>query len=103
MTRLQALLGALLLGQSAAVLSGPSLMAYLSLNSLSAAVWAYDKIQAQAGRARAPEWTLHVLAWVAGPGAALARHFFRHKSQKPFFGVSTFAGLMVGAGFLLEA
>lgn len=103
MTGPQALLGALLLVQSVATLSGPSLTAYLSLNSLSAAVWAYDKIQAQAGRARAPEWTLHVLAWVAGPGAALARHFFRHKSQKALFGVSTFAGLVVGAGILLAA
>lgn len=50
------------------------------------AMYGIDKRQAQAGRWRVPEITLHGLALIGGvPGAWAGRAVFRHKTQKPVF------------------
>jgi len=85
------------------VLPASQVAVLLSLNALGAVVWAFDKVQAQAQRARVPEWTLHLLAGVAGPGAGLARYLCRHKTQKSAFGVSITVGLALAAALLLRA
>lgn len=103
MSRLHALISAGLLLLAGAVLPVSQIAVFLALNGLGAGVWAFDKVQAQAQRARVPEWTLHLLAGVAGPGAGLARYLCRHKTQKSAFGVSVTLGLAVTAGQLLRA
>ncbi len=55
-----------------------SIVAFLAYRS--------DKRRAQAGDARVPESTLHLLALAGGwPGAFLAQRTFRHKTSKASF------------------
>lgn len=59
---------------------------YLVMSLLCYAAYALDKEAAQNGRWRIAENSLHVLALLGGwPGARLAQHRFRHKTQKAAF------------------
>ncbi|HET8902694.1 MAG TPA: DUF1294 domain-containing protein [Saccharospirillum sp.] len=59
---------------------------YLVMSLLCYAAYALDKEAAQNGRWRIAENSLHVLALLGGwPGARIAQHRFRHKTQKATF------------------
>ncbi|WP_051207504.1 DUF1294 domain-containing protein [Saccharospirillum impatiens] len=59
---------------------------YLVMSLLCYAAYALDKEAAQKGRWRIAENSLHLLALFGGwPGARLAQHRFRHKTQKAAF------------------
>ncbi|MEX1056614.1 MAG: DUF1294 domain-containing protein [Natronospirillum sp.] len=59
---------------------------YLVMSLLCYAAYALDKDAAQNGRWRIAENSLHLLALFGGwPGARIAQHRFRHKTQKTAF------------------
>jgi len=59
---------------------------YLVMSLLCYAAYALDKQAAVAGRRRIAESNLHLLALFGGwPGARIAQHRFRHKTQKVTF------------------
>ncbi len=59
---------------------------YLVMSLICYAAYALDKEAAQNGRRRIAENSLHVLALLGGwPGARIAQHRFRHKTQKAAF------------------
>ncbi|MEP4545921.1 MAG: DUF1294 domain-containing protein [Saccharospirillum sp.] len=59
---------------------------YLVMSLLCYAAYALDKAAAQNGRWRIAENSLHLLALFGGwPGARIAQHRFRHKTQKAAF------------------
>lgn len=59
---------------------------YLVMSLLCYAAYALDKEAAQNGRWRIAENSLHLLALFGGwPGARIAQHRFRHKTQKAAF------------------
>ncbi|MEX1213674.1 DUF1294 domain-containing protein [Saccharospirillum sp.] len=59
---------------------------YLVMSLLCYAAYALDKDAAQNGRWRIAENSLHLLALFGGwPGARIAQHRFRHKTQKAAF------------------
>ena len=60
--------------------------AYLGLSLFTFIIYARDKRAAQKGKWRTSEKTLHLLSLLGGwPGALLAQHKLRHKSQKQPF------------------
>jgi uncharacterized membrane protein YsdA (DUF1294 family) len=59
---------------------------YLVMSLLCYAAYALDKKAARNSRRRIPERNLHLLALFGGwPGARVAQHRFRHKTQKQAF------------------
>ncbi len=61
-------------------------IAYGLASAVCLVVYYLDKSAAKAGRWRISEKTLLLLGLAGGwPGAALAQHWFRHKSSKPSF------------------
>lgn len=62
---------------------------YLLASFLSAAVYAYDKAQAQAAGWRIPESTLHAIDFLGGwPGGLVTQVLIRHKNRKRSFQIS---------------
>lgn len=59
---------------------------YVTASIVTFLVYANDKSNAQLGKRRTPEGTLHMLSIAGGwPGALLAQQFLRHKSVKAEF------------------
>ncbi len=69
-------------------------LALLTLNGISFLVWSWDKVQAQAGRARVSEAVLHALNLLGVAGATVARVAMRHKTLKSGFSLSALAGVL---------
>jgi uncharacterized membrane protein YsdA (DUF1294 family)/cold shock CspA family protein len=70
-------------------------VAYVVLSIVSLFAYAFDKSAAVAGRWRTSESTLLTLGLIGGwPGALVAQHLLRHKSNKPEFR-SAFWGTVV--------
>lgn len=63
-----------------------ALVLYLAMSIITYFVYGRDKSAAQKGEWRTPEARLHQLALFGGwPGALVAQHLFRHKSNKRSF------------------
>ena len=59
-------------------------------------MYGYDKRQAKNNAWRTPERTLHTLALLGGwPGALLGQQYFRHKTQKLQFRLTTYLMIVV--------
>ena len=59
-------------------------------------IYGYDKRQAKNNGWRIPERTLHTLALLGGwPGALLGQQYFRHKTQKLQFRLTTYLMIVV--------
>lgn len=71
---------------------GAGLLMLVLLNSSALFAFGWDKVQAQLGRARVPEWALHVAAVLGAAGATAGRVAFRHKTLHPSFSFSAGAG-----------
>jgi uncharacterized membrane protein YsdA (DUF1294 family)/cold shock CspA family protein len=80
----------------------PAVLALYLVTSVTAfAAYAWDKSAARNNRRRTPESTLHVLGLFGGwPGALVARHVFRHKSQKQSFIASFWGTVVLNCGAL---
>ena len=77
----------------------PLMIAWLAVNALTAATYAYDKWQAKRGGGRLRERTLLGMAAVGGAaGALLAMRAVRHKTHKPAFSVGVPVLLLLQAG-----
>jgi len=64
----------------------PFLVCQLIVSVITMGGYAWDKSAAVKNRWRTPESTLHFLALLGGwPGAMIAQHLFRHKTQKQPF------------------
>lgn len=73
-------------------------MPYLVLSLLTFIVYGHDKRSAQLNTRRIPERVLHGLALSGGwPGALLAQHQFRHKTQKQPFKAILWSTIIVNA------
>lgn len=81
--------------------AGPAMTSLLSaVNALAFLLFAVDKIQAQGGRTRVPETTLHLATLGLGAaGACWGRWLFRHKTLKGSFTVTGVFGLLVMFAF----
>ena len=65
------------------------LVVVLATSVVSFVAYGWDKRQAVVGGRRAPERTLHLLAFLGGwPGAWLAQRRFRHKTRKLSFQIT---------------
>lgn len=70
----------------AGMLPNAVLILYLLASAATFLAYLWDKVSAQSNAWRTPEDTLHFLGLVGGwPGALVARHVFRHKSNKQSF------------------
>jgi uncharacterized membrane protein YsdA (DUF1294 family) len=67
--------------------ASPWVVTYLlAVNVTTAALYAYDKRAAAAGRLRVPERTLHLWALLGGtPAAYASQRLFRHKTRRDRF------------------
>ena len=75
---------------------------YVVASAAAFAVYAWDKSAAQSGAWRTRESTLHLLGLCGGwPGALMARHVFRHKTQKPSFIAAFWATVALNCGALV--
>lgn len=78
------------------------LVLYLVASLIAVAAYAWDKSAARRDRWRTAENTLHLLGLFGGwPGALVARHLFRHKSQKTSFIVSFWVTVVLNCGALV--
>jgi len=76
---------------------------FLSVNFVTLFLYGFDKQAARKGKARIPEFTLHLLAFIGGsPFAFLAQRIFHHKTRKTAFQVLFWliAGLQIIVIFL---
>lgn len=78
------------------------LLAILILMSvITFCIYGWDKSRAQRNGRRVPEATLHLLALLGGwLGALLGRRLFRHKTQKLWFTLTTFAIVLLHTGLI---
>lgn len=102
------LLPVALLLAAASPIRGLILVAMVMLSAASYVLYAFDKNQAQKNAWRVPEATLHGLAILGGwPGALLAQHRLRHKTQKGtfrvVFAISALLNVLILAYLLLSA
>jgi uncharacterized membrane protein YsdA (DUF1294 family) len=66
------------------------LIVLIVMSFITFAFYGWDKRQARLDRQRTPEARLHLLALLGGwPGAVCGRKFFRHKTHKARFAIST--------------
>lgn len=81
-----AFLGSMLLAMLKGFIPINLVIAYFGIGLVTFISYYLDKVKAQRKAWRTPESTLHVLALAGGwPGAAIAQHTLRHKSQKKEF------------------
>jgi len=63
----------------------------LAMSLVCFAMYGWDKRQAKNNGWRTPERTLHTLALFGGwPGALIGQNYFRHKTQKTGFKMTTY-------------
>jgi uncharacterized membrane protein YsdA (DUF1294 family) len=75
------------------------LISYFTLSLLTFVLYGIDKRNAVKGLRRIPEKTLHISALLGGwPGALLAQHAFRHKTQKQPFKFVLWLGVLINTG-----
>src|SRR5687768_4050288 len=75
---------------------------YVVASAAAFVAYAWDKSAAQQGAWRTRENTLHLLGLCGGwPGALVARHVFRHKTQKPSFIAALWATVGLNCGALV--
>ncbi|GGW49847.1 DUF1294 domain-containing protein [Alishewanella tabrizica] len=78
------------------------LLAYLLLSVVTFVVYWFDKRKAQTGNWRTPESTLQFCSLIGGwPGALLAQHYLRHKSQKRSFLWQFWSTVLLNVALLL--
>ena len=71
-------------------------LVYAGLSVFTFVAYWLDKRKAKAGRWRTPESTLQFMALLGGwPGALLAQHYLRHKSQKRAFLLVFYLGALL--------
>lgn len=69
---------------------------FIGVNLLALFAFGWDKLKAQSGGTRIPEWALCALALGAGvAGASWGRVLFRHKTQKLTFSLVNLLGIAV--------
>ncbi len=75
---------------------------YVIASLASVVMYYIDKRAARTDNWRTPENTLHALAVVGGwPGALVAQHRFRHKTQKKSFRIVFWATVLLNCGILI--
>lgn len=75
---------------------------YLVASGIAIVVYAWDKDAARRDAWRTSESTLHLIGLCGGwPGALVARHLFRHKSQKRSFTASFWGTVVLNCGVLV--
>ncbi|EGA70533.1 cold-shock DNA-binding domain protein [Vibrio sinaloensis DSM 21326] len=75
---------------------------YLIMSFATFVMYAVDKRAAVKGEWRTPENTLHLLALCFGwPGALLAQHTLRHKSQKQPFKTILWVTIIINIAFFI--
>jgi uncharacterized membrane protein YsdA (DUF1294 family) len=77
---------------------------YAGVSLITFIVYAFDKSAARKGKWRTPEIHLHLLSLIGGwPGALIAQHVLRHKTQKQSFRFFFWITVILNLGIFIWA